>query len=632
MRWADLIRQIPHSHYLELSPEVLLESNRRWMEAIIKVIRTGNYDEAENVIEAISKQRLLQGFDIQEVVQAILLAQDAAFPVILSVFEPCSPEGSQVYMEYNACIRTIVGRFGHWYAGEMNSSLREQQQRTRLILDAAQASSRSLELDRVMEQVARGLLSAVGLAQCRITLADSSRSVLVKADGPLGEQAQNGSLATFALPLETNGQVLGTVELGVPHSRQNPESPVLPASDMKLAFDIVRAGTLSIENARLYEETRRRLAESQSLQKVTAALLQKLSSSEVLQIVCREAMQLTSAAGSAVFYLEENKQRLRVAETAGTQTTAFDELPVDGSFTGMAVRASAPLLTNHPEVEPHMYNGDIPLSAILAAPLRVQGDIIGVLDVVNKPGGFTGDDIRVISLFADQAAIAIESARLNQQVEHIAVMEERNRIARELHDSVTQSLYGVTLYAEAAGRLLSGGDVNGASDYLKDLRNTAQDALKEMRLLIYELRPPVLEQEGLAAALQARLDAVEGRAGLETELKVWGEGRLPPAIEEGFYRIGQEALNNALKHSHAHRIVVALHYNQPTTELEVSDDGVGFELTVVREKCGGFGLKGMQERAAQFGGKLNIESEPGKGTRVRVEASLPPSATGTGDL
>ena len=159
----------------------------------------------------------------------------------------------------------------------------------------------------------------------------------------------------------------------------------------------------------------------------------------------------------------------------------------------------------------------------------------------------------MMGLFADQAAIAIENGRLTQEVERIAVMEERNRLARDLHDSVTQSLYGVSLYAEAAARRLTSGIIRVFEDNLQELRKTALDALKEMRLLIFELRPPLLEKEGLEAALQARLDAVEGRAGLKTELHVGISERLPGNIEEGFYRIAQEALNNVLKHAQARR-------------------------------------------------------------------------------
>jgi signal transduction histidine kinase len=193
-------------------------------------------------------------------------------------------------------------------------------------------------------------------------------------------------------------------------------------------------------------------------------------------------------------------------------------------------------------------------------------------------------------------------------------------LARELHDSVTQSLYAVTLYADATARLLTSGQPDGAAENVHKLRRTAREALGEMRLLIFELRPPILEEEGLIAALEMRLEAVEGRAGVQTALHVEGEGQLPPDIEQGLYRIALEALNNALKHARAQSITVSLCLKPEATTLEVVDDGGGFEPVAVREG-GGMGLRGMAERAEEMGGRLSVNSEPGMGTTVRAEIS-----------
>ncbi len=154
-----------------------------------------------------------------------------------------------------------------------------------------------------------------------------------------------------------------------------------------------------------------------------------------------------------------------------------------------------------------------------------------------------------------------------------AILEERQRLARELHDSVTQALYGVTLHAQAARRLLAAGEVASAADSLGTLQDTAQEALDEMRLLIFELRPPILEQVGLVAAVQARLNAVEGRANLQTRLIADEVSALPSVVEQALYRIAQEALNNALKHAHAQRITVHLRQESSRVILEITDDG-----------------------------------------------------------
>ena len=139
-----------------------------------------------------------------------------------------------------------------------------------------------------------------------------------------------------------------------------------------------------------------------------------------------------------------------------------------------------------------------------------------------------------------------------------------------------------------------------------------------MRLLIFELRPPILEQEGLAAALEARLEAVERRVGLKTQLRLEGEGQLPPGIQEGLYRIALEALNNVLRHAQANCVTVSLIQEPQLTVLKIVDDGVGFDLNTA-QKSGGLGLKGMKERAEQISGQLTVKSEPGMGTTVQVE-------------
>nr|WP_255604240.1 sensor histidine kinase [Oscillochloris sp. ZM17-4] len=210
-----------------------------------------------------------------------------------------------------------------------------------------------------------------------------------------------------------------------------------------------------------------------------------------------------------------------------------------------------------------------------------------------------------------------ENERLRQQAAERAILEERNRLARDLHDSVTQSLYSLTLFAEASQRLLSGGSGERAAAYLGRIGETAQQTLKEMRLLVYELRPLALERTGLVGALQQRLEAVEGRAGVAARLRVEGAIALAPAAEEGLYHIAQEALNNALKHAHAQTVEIRLTATDAHLRLTVEDDGQGFNPH--QERGGGMGLVSMHERAAGLGATLDIASVPGTGTQVRLE-------------
>jgi signal transduction histidine kinase len=201
-----------------------------------------------------------------------------------------------------------------------------------------------------------------------------------------------------------------------------------------------------------------------------------------------------------------------------------------------------------------------------------------------------------------------------------AVLRERQRLARELHDSVTQSLYSLNLLATTGQRALADNDTERISRYFDWMSETSQQALKEMRLLIYELRPPVLAQEGLISALQQRLDAVEGRAGIETRLIVEGDAQVPRLCEEAFYRIAMEALNNALKHAEATAVTIELDLENGIAQLQITDNGRGFGPEAATNS-GGMGLAVMQERADEISADLQVISEPGQGTQIRVSVS-----------
>lgn len=361
---------------------------------------------------------------------------------------------------------------------------------------------------------------------------------------------------------------------------------------------------------------------SESLQRVTTALLQHITTlNDVLAIICTEALELTGATGSAVLLLED-EMWLRVTSRNGFPLPALDRLPVGESFAGLVMGQGKPLLHNNPKNQMQAYHRNPDLKTLLAVPLCVDDTVLGVLDVVNKPEGFTKEDIQVMQLFADQAAIAIEHAQLHQQAQKLAVIEERQRLARELHDSVTQALYSVTLYADATRMAMSTGKQELAKEHLQELRNMAREAMMDMRLLIFELHPPVLEKEGLVTAVQTRLDTVEARSGLQTVLHIEGEEiRLPLSIEEELYRIVQEALNNTVKHAKARQVTVAFQYEDKRFCLKVQDDGIGFAPSIASQR-GGMGLRGLKERAQRIGGQLFIESTLNKGTNLKIEIGL----------
>ncbi len=216
--------------------------------------------------------------------------------------------------------------------------------------------------------------------------------------------------------------------------------------------------------------------------------------------------------------------------------------------------------------------------------------------------------------------VQVEEALRKSEMEK-AVAAERNRLARELHDSVTQSLYSLTLLAVAGQRMIQAEDLQQIAGNQARLGEIAQQALQEMRLLVYELRPLALESEGLIGALEQRLETVERRAGIQARVLVEGDVELAPDLEEELYRIAQEALNNELKHAGASQVVLSVRVAEGSVGLEVADDGHGFDLAEVQDK-GGLGLISMQERADKIGGQLTIHSAPGEGTRVMVTVPL----------
>jgi len=230
--------------------------------------------------------------------------------------------------------------------------------------------------------------------------------------------------------------------------------------------------------------------------------------------------------------------------------------------------------------------------------------------------------------FGSFAAVTVDADRARQdllethrqlqeyaaQAEELAVVKERNRLARELHDSVTQSLFSINMTAEAA-RIMLEQDPGKVAPHMSRLKGLAQSALDEMRDLISQLHP--VTDEGLVPALRHHLAALESREGLTVEFRVEGDVQLDREQEEGLFRIVQEALNNVSKHARTDKAAVILRMATGAVSLLIEDQGAGFDPSR-NEPHGGMGLRGMRERAEMQGGTLEVESGPGEGTRIRV--------------
>lgn len=247
---------------------------------------------------------------------------------------------------------------------------------------------------------------------------------------------------------------------------------------------------------------------------------------------------------------------------------------------------------------------------------QVRGFEAGAIDYITKPFQLQDVETRVRT-HLQLRLLQIENARLAEQARAAAVDAERQRLARELHDSVTQSLYSVILLSSGWQNMAKQGVLEDPASAFAQIGEVALDAIREMRLLIHQLRPPILDEIGLVRALQQRLDFVELRTDIEPQLETSGDvDKLPSELEEQLFLIAQEALNNTLRHARAESVVVALKLDENQITLTVSDDGRGFDPT---ESKGGMGLRTMRERARSIRGTIDIVSRPAcDGTIVRI--------------
>ncbi len=340
---------------------------------------------------------------------------------------------------------------------------------------------------------------------------------------------------------------------------------------------------------------------------------------------------LSATHGEAGYiHLLDNQNRFRLATQQGLSSTvaaAVAGLSDEQDETACSWVAAHNMILSIPDIRADARTNCLDklpshLKIYVGVPLTAHGEVVGVLNLVGSSASqFAGEEMDMLAAVGRQIGSAIETARLRQQEGHLLVLQERNRLARDLHDSVTQSLYSVVLFAEAGRRKLEAGQTEQATTYLGRVNDTSQQALKEMRLFIHKLRPSLLQEEGLARALKHRLKAVEGRSGIDHELIIEGDLDLPPRLEEALYHISHEALNNSLKHARANKVRVSLIRSQEQVEMIISDDGRGFD-TDTAVSSDGIGLKSMRERAEAFSGTVTLQSEPGQGTLVKVVLPL----------
>lgn len=361
-----------------------------------------------------------------------------------------------------------------------------------------------------------------------------------------------------------------------------------------------------------------RTRELEVYQAVTQAINRQLELQKVLQMIADNARLLTNTQAATVYLLE--KDVLRLAVVSGTLPVSVPvgfTMPLEHSVAGLAIRDRKPYCVLDAAHDERVYMEAVRRSSIksfLIVPLFSGDTALGVISVADKLIGVLGaEDERILSLLAANVVISLENARLYAQAAETAVVVERNRLARELHDAVTQSLFSASLIADVLPRIWKENPTEGERR-LEELRRLSKGALAEMRSLLLELRPTALEEAALPDLLRHLSNAFTGKTQIPVQLVLDSAVVLPVVVKIGFYRIAQEAFNNIAKHAEAENVLLRLQKENDRVILEILDDGQGFNPEEIPE--GHLGVKIMRERAESINACLEISSTPGEGTRL----------------
>jgi signal transduction histidine kinase len=350
---------------------------------------------------------------------------------------------------------------------------------------------------------------------------------------------------------------------------------------------------------------------------------------EVLQRLVHSARELARSRYAALG-LPDGEGGFSQFLTSGMSdelVAAMGPLPRQHGLLGLMLEAPDSLRTDdihaHPRFRGWWPSAHPDMRSFLGVPIVAPEGVIGAFYLTEKvdADAFDAADQEVIELLAAHAAIAITNARLYERSRELSTLAERNRLALELHDAVSQKLFSLVLTAEAAGTLLDrDGDLAAARAQVAKVRDSAREALDELRSLIFELRPPDLLRDGLCGALRKHVEVVRALQPSDIALDLEADLQTGPARAREILRIAQEALGNALRHANAEHVWVRLAGDDGGLVLEVRDDGVGFDPDAAGVRSRRLGLTSMEERAQRIGGRLSVQSAPGAGTTVRLEA------------
>jgi GAF domain-containing protein/HAMP domain-containing protein len=430
----------------------------------------------------------------------------------------------------------------------------------------------------------------------------------------------------LAVPLRAKSKVLGVLDV------QSDQRNAFDESDLVVLQSLANLTAIALEEARLFDAEQRRAEQFRVISEVGASITSILTVDELLQEIVRLVRTSLGYYHTAIGLIENGELVMKAGVGAHWEDPDFcpAHLEVGGEgITACVASTGEPLLV--PDVSRDsrylLLPGSEEIKCEVAVPLKTTAGVIGVLDVQSDQiDGLDQSDLALLETVAHQAAIAIENARLYSQAQQAAVLEERSRLARDLHDAVTQTLFSASLIGEVVPTVWESDEHEGRQ-LLQELRQLTRGALAEMRTLLLELRPAALAESSMDELLRQLCEAATGRSGATITLAIEGDqGELPPDVQVALYRIAQEALNNVVKHARATDAQVRLRCTtRPddvetervrTAELSVTDNGCGFDAHHVPPDRLGLGI--IRERVEAIGATLRIESTPGVGTEVSV--------------
>ena len=412
------------------------------------------------------------------------------------------------------------------------------------------------------------------------------------------------------------------------------------ASDLERVIKELKTDKEQLRAA--YMSVSQRLIGLRLVQHIAQELATELDVDRLLSRILCTALDAVDGTAGSLLLLDPSGKELVFAVVEGGRGAELQgqRMSADQGLAGWVVRHNHPVIVDDAQHDNRFFREitegtEMKVGSVLCAPLVTRDQVIGALQILNKAQGahFDDDDLDLLTAFAAQSATAIESARLYQDLRRerdrlIAVDEEaRRRLARDLHDGPAQMLASMIMTVEFIQRLLDRFPER-VPEELTELRSLGERALYQVRTLLFELRPVILETRGLAPALEAYVERQRSEGALQFHLDV-GEfsGRLIPTAERTIFDIIQEAVGNVKKHAQAKNVWIALAVADGHLLVGVRDDGHGFDVERMRreyDKRSSLGMLNMEERAQAVGGKLSIQSQPGAGTTVGLSAPLDP--------